>query len=329
MKHLFYVPMFWLATLVHAQNCRIAGQVFFTDVVDHTISIKTDSGDLLNVSYDSATSFLVAESESPKDGRANRIAPEELNNGDRLCVETSEPLVVTVTPRRKIEAQQREELAEWQSDSAYGVVTAVDRQARRITLEVSAGDKTTNHSFDVSPTAAYWIIPRDSIRLSEAVAGSLDRVAAGDALYIRGTKGDAGQNFVANLLVTGGFRSYAATIESMETLNELLHVRLVLSGNRRTVHIGLGDFYGVGTVESGGAASKAHRLYRIDAADLRPGDTVLILGVDEERDSLRACALIAGFSPFGVLPPDPSQQMRWVFDNVTLSDQFMSSQKPH
>ena len=324
----FCVAMFWLTTLVHAQNCRIAGQVFFADAIDRTISVKTDSGDLVNFNYNDATNFLIAGSGSQQDTRVNRIPPEELNNGDRLCVGTSEPVVVTVTPRRKIEAEQQKELAAWQADSLYGIVSGVDQKARRITLAVSTGDNTKSYSVDVSPTTAYWILPRDSTHLSDTVTGSLDRVAVGDALYLRGTKTDGGQNFIASLLVSGGFRSYAATIESMETLKELMHVRLVLSGNHRTVHIGLGEFYAVGTVGSGGA-DKAHRLYRMDAADLRPGNTVLLLGVDEGDDSLRALALIAGFSPFGVLPPDPSQQMRWVFDNVALGDLFLTSQEPH
>jgi hypothetical protein len=329
MKLLLRVPMFWLATLVHAQNCQIAGQVFFSDAVDRAISVKTDSGDLVNFSYDDSTSFLIAGSGSQQDARAHRIPPEELNNGDRLCVGTSKPLVVTVTPRREIEAQQRKEIADWQADSLYGRVSGVDHKARRITLAVSAGDKTTNYSVDVSPNAAYWIVPGDDIHLSNAITGSLNRVAVGDVLYLRGAKSGASQNFVANLLITGGFRSFAATIESMETLNELMHVRLVLSGSRRTVHIGLGELYAIGQPKGIAAGGKARRLYRIDAADLRPGDSVLILGVDEGRDSLRASALITGFSPFGVLPPDPSQQMRWIFDNVSPGDLFLTSQKLH
>jgi cytochrome c peroxidase len=48
----------------------------------------------------------------------------------------------------------------------------------------------------------------------------------------------------------------------------------------------------------------ARRLYRIEPADLQPGDTVLILGINGGKDTLRVSALIAGFSPFGVLPPD-------------------------
>jgi hypothetical protein len=83
------------------------------------------------------------------------------------------------------------------------------------------------------------------------------------------------------------------------------------------VHIDLGELYAIG--QAGGAtAGETRRLYQISAADLQPGDTVLILGIEEGTDSLRACALIAGFSPFGVLPSDPSQQMRWIFDHLPL-----------
>jgi hypothetical protein len=311
MKRLLYLIAFWPATLVHAQHCRIAGQIFFADEVDRTITLRTDSDDLVNFSYDNATSFLRSNSS------ADRIPPEELNNGDRLCVGTSEPVVVTVTPRTEINAEQKKELAAWQADSLYGVVSALDTKARRITLAVSTGNKEISVSVDVSPNAAYWIFPRNAASLSDSVAGSLDRISSGDTLYVRGTKRAAGQSFVANLIVSGGVRSFAATIEPTDPSDDLLHVRLVLSGNMRTVHIAFGEFYAIGRA-AGASTGKARRLYRMSVADLQRGDTVLILGIDQGDGSLHACALIAGFSPFGVLPPDPSQQMRWIFDNVAL-----------
>jgi hypothetical protein len=324
MRPLFYFVVLWPTILVHAQHCQIAGQVFFADAVDHTITLKTDSGDLVNFSYDGATSFLVAGSGSQGGVGANRVPPEELNpeqlnNGDRLCVGTSEPRVVTVTPRTEIDAEQKKELTAWQADSLYGVVTGLDRKARIITLAVTVGGKTSSYSVDVSPNAAYWFFPRNTIGLSDAVTGSLDQVAPGDILYVRGTKDGASQKFVASLIVSGGFRSFVATIETMETLDEQLHVRLVLSRNRRTVNISPGELYAIGPA-GGAAGGQTRQLYRISAADLQPGDTVLILGIDEGKDSLRARALIAGFSPFGVLPSDPSQQMRWILDHVPLGD---------
>ncbi len=315
MKPLFYLVVFSSA-LVHAQQCRIGGQVFFSDVVDHTVTIKTDSGDLVNFNYDSATIFLRAAPESQQNAGANRVLPEALNNGDRLCVGASKPAVVTVTPRQEIDSQQKRELAAWQADSLYGVVSGLERQTRQLTLAVSVGDKTTSYSVDVSPAAAFWVFPANTVSMRDAVAGSLDRVALGDTLYIRGAK-NGSNRFVASLVVSGGLRSFAATIESMETLDEQMHVRLVLSGQRRTVHVNLGALYAIVRAE-GTSADTARRLYPISAGDVQPGDTVLILGIGEGADSLRACALITGFSPFGSLPPDPNQQMRWIFDNVSL-----------
>jgi len=310
MKLLLYVI---LSTLAHAQDCRIAGQVFFADVVDHTIRIKTDSGDLVNFNYDNATSFLRS------DAGANRILPEQLNNGDRLCVRAVEPVVVNVTPRANIDAAQKKELAAWEADSLYGVVSGLDKKARAITLAVTTGDKTTSYYIDLSPNAAYWFFPRNAIRLSEAVPGSLERVAVGDTLYVRGTNRGANQKLVASFIVSGGFRSFAATIQSVESLEQLL-VRLVPSGSKQSVHVGLRDLYTVG--RAGVAASSDAHLYRIGAADLLPGDTVLILGIPEELDSIRASALIVRFSPLGELPPDPSQQIQWIFDNIALVESY-------
>jgi hypothetical protein len=236
--------------------------------------------------------------------------------------------MVTVTRRRDIENRQEKELAAWQTDSLYGIVSGLDRSVRRITLAVSAGDKDISYSVDVSPDAAYWFFPRNTIRLSDAVTGSFDKVAPGDTLYVRGTKDSGSQKFVANLIVSGGFRGFAATIETIKPLDELLDVHLVRSGNRRTVHISPGELFAVGQA---GAAGKGRHLYRIAAADLHPGDTVLILGIDQGPDLLSACALIAGFSPFGVLPPDSSQLMRWIFDNLSPGDPHLMSRSaaPH
>src|SRR5258708_3532790 len=146
MKPLFYLVVFSSA-LVHAQQCRIGGQVFFSDVVDHTVTIKTDSGDLVNFNYDSATIFLRAAPESQQNAGANRVLPEALNNGDRLCVGASKPAVVTVTPRQEIDSQQKRELAAWQADSLYGVVSGLERQTRQPTLPVPVLDQTTSYSF--------------------------------------------------------------------------------------------------------------------------------------------------------------------------------------
>jgi hypothetical protein len=200
-------------------------------------------------------------------------------------------------------------------------VSGLDRKSGRLTLAVSTGGKHASYSVDLNPNAAYWFFPRDAAGLGEAVAGSLDLISSGDTLYVRGAKGASSESFVASLIISGGFRSFAATIEPTGPLDALLHVRLVLSGNSRIVHIAPGEFYVIG--RAGGTGNGKRRLYQMSVADLQRGDTVLILGIDQGDGSLRACAMIAGFSPSRVLPSDPSQQMRWIFDNIALGDAYL------
>ena len=243
MKLLLYVILISSTALVHAQDCRVAGQLFYADVVNHAIKIKTDSGDLVSFNYDNATSFL------GNDVGAKRVLPEQLNNGDRLCVRMGESVVVTVTPRAKIDADQKKELVAWQADSLYGVVSELDTKVRVITLAVSIGDKNTSYSVDVSSNAAYWFLPRNATHLTDAIPASLDRVATGDTLYVRGTKDGANRKLVAGFILSGGFRIFAATIETMETLDELF-VRLVPSGDRRTFALASGTSIPLGWREA-------------------------------------------------------------------------------
>ena len=207
--------------------------------------------------------------------------------GDELCAQVLNGLVA----RHDLDPAEVE-------DVQMGCVTQIGEQGWNIGRMV--------------PLAAGW---------PETVCGtSVDRQCA-SSMQANFNAAAAVWSGQLDLVVSGGVRSFAATIEPTDPSDDLLHVRLIPSGKMRTVHIAFGEFYAIG--RAGGASTgKGRRLYRMSVADLQRGDTVLILGVDQGDGSLHACALIAGFSPFAVLPPDPSQQMRWIFDNAALGDSF-------
>src|SRR5207245_8595947 len=114
--------------------------------------------------------------------------------------------------------------------------SGLDLRTRTITLDRSVVGKAASYAVNVRPDAVCRRFPNDATRLKDAVAGSLDGIAAGDTVYVRGKKTSA-QHFAATLVVSGGFRSFAATIESMDVFDEELHVHTVLSGTARTVHL--------------------------------------------------------------------------------------------
>jgi len=77
------------ATAASDPSCQVSGQIFGTDIAAHTIMVKSDSGDLVNVSYDDATAFVRELPGSKPLADAPRVASQELAIGDRLCVQLS------------------------------------------------------------------------------------------------------------------------------------------------------------------------------------------------------------------------------------------------
>lgn len=119
----------------------------------------------------------------------------------------------------------------------------------------------------------------------------------------------------ARLIVSGGFRSVAGSIESMEPLKELLLLRDFRSGRGRPVHFDFLRIYVVGKNEAPGARDR--RLYLATIGDLNEGDSVLILGRENHQTGdIEAFLLITGFSPDGVLQPGPGQAADWIFQAI-------------
>jgi len=118
----------------------------------------------------------------------------------------------------------------------------------------------------------------------------------------------------ARLIVSGGFRSFDGSIESMEPLTRLLHLRDFRSGRDRSVHFDFMPIYVAGkNVE---ADTRERRLYPATVGDLKEGDSVLILGRENEQTGdIDAFLLIAGFSP-GSVQPGPGQSADWIFQAI-------------
>jgi hypothetical protein len=106
----------------------------------------------------------------------------------------------------------------------------------------------------------------------------------------------------ARLIVSGGFRSFAGSVESMDPLTSLLQLRDFRSGRIRPVHFEFMPIYVVGKNTAPGARDR--HLYSATVGDMKDGDPVLILGRENDQaGDIDAFLLITGFSPGGVLQP--------------------------
>src|SRR5205807_999248 len=195
-------------------------------------TLQTDSGHYSDYRYDDSTKFTNGEVPIAQDVL-------DLNIDDRLCVEAFSPgkqdvaTRVRVTFRSEIDAQDKRELVRWQSESVFGAVKSWDARDRKIIVGVpSSGDV----SVDAAGPLAFWIMPAGADDAGDVIPGSWDTLVAGDPVYIRGEGIPGAQTFRARMVVSGGFRSFAGSVQSIQPLTELLVLRDFQSGRSRRVH---------------------------------------------------------------------------------------------
>jgi hypothetical protein len=315
---LLAMPLFaqaWQTTTPSVAACQAAGQVAGWDLMQHTLTLKSDSNHYSDFRYDGSTTFTTAGGTFRSDELG---ILEGLNIDDRLCVEAfrtdnkETASHVRVTFRREIDARDRQELIRWQSESLFGTVKALDQANHQITVGVSG---VANVSVDAAGSVAFWILPTAADDPAESVHGGWESLAPGDAVYVRGERVAGMPTMRARLIVSGGFRSFAGAVESMEPLTSLLQLRDFGSGRIRPVHFEFMPIYVVGKNAAPGARDR--RLYPATVGDLKEGDSVLLLGRDNDQTGvIDAFLLITGVSPGGVLQPGPGQSADWIFQAV-------------
>ncbi len=307
------------ATAASDPSCQISGQIFGAHRVARTIMVKSDSGELVNLSYDQATVFVREQPGSKPGAKAPRLSSQELNIGDRLCVQLSSTgprmaALVRVTLHADCCVLDKTELDRLQGHSVFGVVTALDSRTHRLTLAASPGPLTV----DASGKVIYWNFPPASAHLDDAVRGSWSDLSVGKPIYIHGDKKDAGGTMSASLILTGGWRSFAGAIESLDALHGLVHLRELDSNQPLTVHADFSNLYAIARPQ-GTAQSPRHNMWGMSFGDLHPGDGVLVLGKQGEgTDRIEGLALVTGFSSLGGVPITPGEEVHWIFDAIGL-----------
>jgi len=161
----------------------------------------------------------------------------------------------------------------------------------------------------------FWILPTAADDPADTIHGGWESLVPGDAIYVRGERVTRMPTMRARLIVSGGFRSFAGSVESMEPLTSVLQLRDFRSGRTRPVHFDFMSIYVVGKNTVPGARDR--RLYPATVGDMKEGDSVLMLGRENDQTGvIDAFLLITGFSPGGVLQPGPGQSADWIFQAI-------------
>ena len=301
--------------------CQALGQISLLNQTARMLRLKSDSGELTNYRYDESTRFFRADGiAQPGTGDAS-ILPNLLEPGDRLCVETlqehSEGLAarVLVTYRPDIASSNNLELIVWQAKGVFGTVRAID-QSKRITISVARSSGPTEVTIDGAgtiPLRAIAPVRDDPIVVEQS---TWDSLAVGDPVYVRTEDGPNTHVLKANLLVSGGLRSFIGAIRSINSSQDLVALVDFETRKTRLIHLNSSHLYVAGAAGSVGTP-KGMCLYRAWPSDLKEGDSVLIFGRENaQAGSVEGHALITWFSSGSLLGSGAAQTVNWIFNAI-------------
>ena len=216
-----------------AAPARAAGVVTAIDAAAKQITIKTDAGaDMTLLAV--ATTKVKRVPPSLDATKATEIAFTDIVIGDRVTAagksspdgKSATVSTVYVLTKDDIVKKQEADQAEWQRRGVGGSVTSVDAAAKQIAINARQPDGSSKPLVIVitAKTRMRRYSP-DSIKFSDAKPGTFADLAIGDQVRALGTRSEDGAQYAAEDVVSGAFRSLAATVVSVDEAGGVLKLK--------------------------------------------------------------------------------------------------------
>jgi hypothetical protein len=213
------------------QAKSIVGEVVALDAASHQIKLKADAGPTYTVNLDEKTSYLRVPPGEKDLKKATKIALSDISAGDRLLAigavsedTKSVPARAVIIMTKTDLAQKHErDRAEWQKRGISGVVTALNSDAREITVS-TRGREARTLVVDASTKPGVRQYAADSVKFSDAKPSSLADLKVGDNVRVLGDKSEDGSRVKAEEIVFGSFQTLAATVVSVDAAGGTLRL---------------------------------------------------------------------------------------------------------
>jgi len=199
----------------------VIGEVTSLDAAAKQIKVKADDGAVYSIDLADSTSYYHVPPGEKDLKKATKIAFSDVVVGDRLLArgplteETKSIAAKTIVVMTKADLAKKQERdrAAWQTRGVAGTVTAVNADAKEITINTHGRD-----AKDVviqASAAGFRRYAPDSVRFSDAKPSKFADLQVGDTVRALGEKNDDGARFKAEELIFGSFLTIAATVISV------------------------------------------------------------------------------------------------------------------
>ncbi len=214
-------------------------------ITDRGITLSSDSGDEVQVSFQDATRILRVAPGVKDLKNATPLQKQDLQVGDRVLVRgkagaDAHSIVagaVVVMKQSDVAAKQQKDRDDWQRRGAGGLVTAVDSATGSITLSTTSFTGTKTVAVHTSKSTILRRYAPNSVKFDDAKVAPIDQIKVGDQLRARGTKNDDGTILDAEEVVSGSFRNLAGPIVGVDAAANTLTLKDSISKQTVVVRV--------------------------------------------------------------------------------------------
>jgi hypothetical protein len=212
---------------VHSKSIR--GVV--TEIHGNSLTIKSDADGAVSTVAVPNSAKLLRIAPGQKDiSTAQPIQFSTLQSGDRVLVrlatgEEGSPLVadrVIAIKQEDLAEKQRADLADWQQRGITGLVRSVDAVTGNVVVATGGSQSSKTLTIHTSKTTVIRRYSPDSTQFADTHAATLADIHKGDQLRARGNKNEDGTELAAEDMVGGTFRTFAATVISIDATGSTL-----------------------------------------------------------------------------------------------------------
>lgn len=202
---------------------RVVGVVTAVDPEGKGLVVKSDDGVEHTVGIMEQTRVQRVPPGEKDLSKATPAAVSELAAGDRVLARgemSADGRVllarqILVMTRDDLAKKQAAERADWAKRGAGGIVTAVNPEARRITIRIPGLEKDQTLEVVLSDGTKIRRYAPGSVRYADAKPSTLAEIERGDQLRVLGNKSADGRQIAAEEIVSGAFQTIAGTVQSV------------------------------------------------------------------------------------------------------------------
>lgn len=213
-----------------AKRARVVGVI--KSINGNTVSLTTDAGVDVSVTIQPTTRLMRLAPGQTDLKTATAIQLSDVQVGDRMLVggtpaddgKSVTATTAVIMKKSDVAEKQQHDREEWQKNGVGGVVKAVDVASGTITLSTGTLGAPNTMAVHVSKGTIIRRYAPDSVKFDDAKPGTLEQIKVGDQLRARGTKSGDGKEMAAAEIVSGTFRSIAATVLSSDAANNTITV---------------------------------------------------------------------------------------------------------